>query len=288
MTASRSWLRTLLLTCLPLPALALAAACAPPDEVGGGAAADSAARSAADQPADSAHLLAHRLMEWQGGEETWERTRYLAFDWIVERDGEQVARRSHAWDRHRGDYRLTYTRGDGSRFYALFQVPSMKGDTLEPVGDVWVDGERLAGTARDSALRDAYAAFINDSYWLLMPLKWEDPGVHLAYEGMTEISPDSTFATIHLTFEPDLGVTNDEYWGFLEPETGRMAAWRFHLQGQEQKGPVIWWREWRSFGPQGIRFALDRRWSEGNTRIHFEEVTADTAPPADVFTPPGG
>jgi len=264
--------------------------CAPP-ETGSGAAADSTAApeaEGAEAPSDSARLLADRLMAWLGGDEAWERTRYLAFDWIVERGGETVARRSHAWDRREARYRLSYERDDGERFHALFDVMSMKSDTAPPRGDVWIGGERLTGAARDSALRDAYAAFINDSYWLLMPLKWEDPGVHLAYEGRTEIAPDSVFATVHLTFDEGLGVTDDQYWGFVDPETGRMAAWRYRLQGQEQAGPVIWWRDWRSYGPQGVKLALDRVWSEGDARIRFEEVAADTAPPPDAFARPGG
>lgn len=272
-----------------LPAMA-ATACAPADEAADGSGADTAeaAPDTAALASDSAQLVAERLMEWQGGEEAWDRTRYLAFDWIVERGGEQVVRRSHAWDRAEARYRVSYEREDGARFYALFDVTSMKTDTMAPSGDVWVGGEKLSGAARDSALRNAYAAFINDSYWLLMPLKWEDPGVHLAYEGTTELAGDSTFATVHLTFDEGLGVTNDQYWGFVDVESGRLAAWRYHLQGQEQEGAVIWWRDWRTFGPQEIKLALDRRWSEGDTRIHFEQVTADTAPPRDAFSPPGG
>lgn len=270
-------------------------ACGPADGPADGEADTAAAGDTAAEPgtaesaaSDSAQMLANRLMEWQGGAEAWDRTRYLAFDWIVERGGEEVARRSHAWDRDEARYRVSWEREDGTRLHALFDVTSMKSDTTDPEGEVWVDGDPLTGAARDSALRDAYGAFINDSYWLLMPLKWEDPGVHLAYEGRTELAGDSTFATVHLTFDEGLGVTNDEYWGYVDPESGRMAAWRYHLQGQEQRGSVIWWRDWRTFGPQEIRLALDRRWSEGDARIHFEQVAADTAPPDDAFAPPGG
>lgn len=247
----------------------------------------SAAPSDTAAPSDSAHLLAREVMGWQGGREAWEDTRFLRFDWIVEQDGETRVRRSHAWARWEGDYRLSYERSDGSRFFALFDVQSLADDSVADEGRVWVDGEELTGARRDSALQNAYAAFVNDSYWLLMPLKWEDPGVHLAWEGRTELPDDSTYATVHLTFESGLGVTDDQYWGFVEPETGRMAAWRYHLQGREEKGPVIWWEDWQTFGPQGLKLALDRRWSEGDTRIRFEEVAADTAVPSGIFTPPG-
>lgn len=281
---------TRLFACL---AAAAAVACAPQDgaETDGAAdTADAAATGAATgggAASDSAAHYADRLMAWQGGREAWANTRFLRFRWIVERGGETLADRSHAWDRHTGRYRLAYTRGDSSSFLALLDVGSMADDTVPPEGDAWIDGERLEGAARDSALHDAYAAFINDSYWLLMPLKWRDPGVHLAYEGTTELPDGERYATVHLTFDTGLGVTEDEYWGFVDPATGRMAAWRYHLQGQEEKGDLIWWEDWRTFGPQELKLAMNRRITSGDARIHFEDVAADTAVPDGVFSPPG-
>ncbi|HKK27736.1 MAG TPA: hypothetical protein VKB18_06610 [Gemmatimonadota bacterium] len=241
---------------------------------------------AAGTPADSAAYFACRLMSAEGGRAAWKRTRYLAFHWIVDQGGQAVADRAHRWDRRTGRYRLSFTPRDGKPFLALFDFESMRSDTTPPEGDVWVGGRKLDGAARDSALHRAYAIAINDSYWLLMPLKWDDPGVHLAYEGRTTLSDSTSYPTVHLTFESGLGVTNDEYWAFLDPESGRMAAWRYHLQGQEEKGPLIWWKGWRAFGPQGLELATDRRVEGGGMRIHFEGVVADTAVPDTAFAAP--
>ncbi|MFW6192726.1 MAG: hypothetical protein ACOC83_04490 [Gemmatimonadota bacterium] len=288
---NRTWATALLVT-----VAALAAGCGGGEvdagqAEGGDAAAATAERTSggggdAGADSDSAGLLAERVMEWHGGRDAWEATRFLRFDWIVERDGETASRRSHAWDRWEGDYRLSYTGDDDTRVVALFSLPTLASDTVSPVGDVWEDGDRLEGAARDSALEQAYRAVVNDSYWLLMPLKWEDPGVDLEYAGREELPDGESYPSVHLTFEEGLGVTNDEYWGFVDPETGEMSAWRFHLEGDEQKGPVIWWRDWRAFGPQQLKLALDRRFEAGPVRIRFEEVAADTAVPDGVFTPP--
>ena len=64
-----------------------------------------------------------------------------------------------------------------------------------------VDGEPLEGAERDSTLTDAYGTFINDSYWLLHPFKYFDPGVHLDWAGRTELSDGTSYPTVHLTFE---------------------------------------------------------------------------------------
>lgn len=273
---------TRLCACLAAAALL---ACGPrdaPDTEEADATAD-----ASSSASDSAAYYASRVMTWQGGQDAWDRTRFLRFRWIVERDGATVAERAHAWDRYTGRYLLSYTGQDSIPFLALFDVESIASDTMPPEGDVWVGDERLEGEELDSALEDAYAAFVNDSYWLLMPLKWLDPGVHLEYEGTTLLADSARYATVHLTFDPGLGVTDDQYWGFLDPETGRMAAWQYHLQGQEEKGDVIWWEDWRTFGPQELRLSLNRRFSSGDARIYFEDVAADTAVPDGVFAPPG-
>lgn len=253
----------------------------------GGGASDGGEASASptfQADSDSAVRLAERLLEWQGGADAWNRTAFLRFRWIVERGGEVLADRSHAWDRRNDRYRLTYLRDDSTRVYMLFGIRSMKSDTVPPEGHVWVGEERLEGAARDSALERGYGMFINDSYWLTMPLKWADPGVHLAYEGATELPDGNRYPTVHLTFEPDLGVTNDQYWAFLDPETGRMVAWRYHLQGRDEKGSVIWWEDWQRTGP--IRLAMNRRFEGGDTRIYFEDVEAAESVPDTVFGPP--
>lgn len=264
----------------------LAVACGPADEGGERAQAGGARGVPGAAPADSAEVLAERLVESLGGEEAWKETRFLRFRWIVERDGETVASRDHAWDRYSGRYRLSFEDRERGSVFALFDVHTLASDTLAAVGDVWVGGRRLEGAARDSALERAYAIFINDSYWLLMPLKWRDPGVHLAYEGWTELPDGERYPTVHLTFDEGLGVTNDEYWGFVDPETGRMVAWRFHLEGREEKGPVIWWRDWRDVGP--VTLAADRVWETGGTRIRLEELAASRTVPEGVFEPPSG
>lgn len=272
---------------------------------------------------DSARLLAERLKDAMGGQDAWEETRYLRFRWIVEREGQRVADRLHAWDRHEGRYRVEFDR-EGARHVAIFDLDEIRTDAaigkVPAEGEAWIDGRRLEGAARDSALHGAYGAFVNDSYWFLMPWKWTDPGVHLAYEGRRELTlpptggaaPDGgagagegapagtettgaetgteararTFEVVHLTFEPDLGMTNDEYWGFVDPETGLMHAWQYHLQGREERGEVIWWRDWREVGP--IRLSARRVWPDGVSRIYFEDLAAGPEVPPDAFAPPAG
>lgn len=258
-------------------------------EATGGAAAP-AARSAVPADTsfaaigDSARYWARRLLTSLGGPEGWRETRFLRFRWVVG-SGEEASGRLHAWDRYTGRYRLEYERDDGRPVLALFNVNRIRADSLASAGHVWVDGERLQGARRDSALRNAYGAFINDSYWLLHPFKYFDPGVHLDWAGRTELSDGRSYPTVHLTFEEDLGVTNDQYWGYVDPETGRLHAWQYHLQGREEKGDVIRWEGWERVG--AVRLAPRRVWPDGSVNIHFEELAAADTVPAGVFSRDG-
>lgn len=265
-------------------AISFAGGCAPRDGADEGGSASAATPPAT--AADSAGYLADRLLESLGGESAWASTRYLSFRWLVEREGAVVADREHAWDRYDGRYRLAYEQ-DSVRHLSLFNVNELRDDPelgKVPAGRAWIGTTELESAARDTALRRAYSIFINDSYWLLMPFKWRDPGVHLAYEGLTELSDGRAYPTVHLTFDTGLGVTEDQYWGYLDPDSGRMAAWRYHLGRSEEPGPLIWWRDWRSVGP--LRLAADRVLDSGERTIYFEDLAASRTVPDGRFDPP--
>ncbi len=287
---------TRLLALLALVSLAALPACSAEGGGSGGSEADASGQAAGSVPegvprdtsyaaiGDSARYWARQLLASLGGPEQWQETRFLRFRWIVG-SGEEATGRFHAWDRHTGRYRLEYDRDDGSHVVALFNVNRVKADSLESAGHVWVGDERLQGAERDSALQNAYGAFVNDSYWLLHPFKYFDPGVHLDWAGRTELSDGRSYPTVHLTFEADLGVTDDQYWGYIDPETGRLHAWQYHLQGREEKGDMIRWEGWQRVGD--IRLAPRRVWPDGSVNIHFEELAAADTVPAGVFTRDG-
>ena len=46
-------------------------------------------------------------------------------------------------------------------------------------GSAWLKGKALEGEEQKKPLERAYGAWVNDTYWLLMPYKLRDPGVIL-------------------------------------------------------------------------------------------------------------
>ncbi|HEX9189063.1 MAG TPA: hypothetical protein VGB87_18435, partial [Vicinamibacteria bacterium] len=57
--------------------------------------------------------VADRVMQALGGEAAWKATRYLRFDFAVDRGGKTVMRRAHWWDKWTGRYRVEGQDKDG-------------------------------------------------------------------------------------------------------------------------------------------------------------------------------
>jgi hypothetical protein len=237
-----------------------------------------AVRSVADARFDDPEVtrVHSRMVETMAPGNGWERTRYIQWDWMVNRgEGVEPTRRSHRWDRWQNDLR-TEAAVDGQQMIALFNHD-------EPLaGRVWLDGELQEGARADSLLTRANAMFVNDSYWLLMPYKWTDPGVRAEYLGEQTDDDGRRWEVVQLSFE-DVGLTpQNMYHAFVNPETGLMERW--HYIAREGAEPsMVNWSGWRFFGP--IMLAPDRP-VDGVSRIYFENLVADTVVPEGALAAP--
>ena len=217
--------------------------------------------------------VAERLMDAMGGRDVFDRVRLVEFDWTVVRDGTTVALYHHWWDRYTGRYRVEGTRPDGSHVRAVFHV-------IRPAeGTVWVAAGELSGDSAADLLDFAHGRFVNDTYWLLMPWKWLDPGVHLTYEGTRELDGESHDIVL-LSFDDGTGRTSsDRYWGWVSQRTGLMSRWQYVLQednGSPGTGDrTTWdWTDWKET-PTGLKLSTTkRRLGEGPVlEITFPAVT---------------
>jgi hypothetical protein len=127
----------------------------------------------AEEPPDKAQQLAKDVWKASGGE-NWGKVKELHFTYIVEQDGKELSRAEHDWNVAAGTDRVKW-----------------KGK------DVTVN---VAAPAQDEESKAAHARWVNDSYWLLAPLKILDPGVKISYEGMKDA--DGAFAIASLTPGP--------------------------------------------------------------------------------------
>ena len=213
------------------------------------------------------------MLAAMGGQQAFEQARYFAFDFVAVRDGREVSRRSHRWDRHRGDYRIRFNAGQDS-VVAVFNTNDPKS------GAVRVNGQDVDGPREDSLLQSAYARHINDSYWLIMPYKWRDPGVTLTSQGRQMDAQGREWDVVKLTFA-QVGLTpQNEYLAFINPQTGLMERWHHFPRAGAQ--PAIYdWKNWQRFGP--IMLATEKPSPDGATVIRFDRVKVETSVPQRAF-----
>ncbi len=133
-------------------------------------------------------------------------------------------------------------------------------------------------------MKNAYAAWINDTYWLLAPYKLRDPGVTLAHAGQETVD-GVAYDKLHLSFE-GVGLTpGDQYWMYVHPETGLVDRWAYVLEGQEPP-PTAWeWQGWERYGP-GIMLADQRVQPEGGRELPLAPISVPDELPDPVFESP--
>lgn len=225
----------------------------------------------------SALAAADSAVQAIGGWEAWNEARYIAFDFVVERDGKESRRTRHEWDRYEGNCRITGINREGISYEVVMNEKSEEGMVL-------LDGEPATEEKKTQLLNFGHGAFVNDVYWLLMPYKMHDPGVHLTDEGSRIDENGKEWRVIGLSFEPGTGMTSaDRYWVYLDPETYRVGHWQFHLEGMEEgeePGRANWSR-WTQVGP--LMLSLEKYSDKTGSTIRFENVVVTKNVPEGMF-----
>ncbi len=211
--------------------------------------------SAGDRRAQ-ARIVAEESMEAMGGWENWNATRYIRFSFF--------GFRTHHWDKGTGRYRVSWTDRESGQFHVVL----MNLNTRD--GKAFADGTEVTdGEARNRLLERAWDAWINDTYWLLMPYKLQDPGVDLVYAGEEAID-GVVFDKLHLSFQNVGNTPDDEYWAYINRETRLMEKWVYLLQlreGQDERTRGEWkWNDWRRYGD--ILLSAEREKVDGQKRYH--------------------
>jgi hypothetical protein len=187
-------------------------------------------------------VVADLVMAALGGREAWERTRYIHFAFVVRRGDEELESRTHLWDRHAGRLRYENVDRDGRPVVVLEDLGARDGTAFRA-------GERLGPADAGPLLAEAYEAWINDTYWLLMPYKMKDPGVRLRYAGETR-EGGAVYDTLELSFD-NVGLTpGDRYWAFVNRDTHLMERWSYVLQDDPPGAAPTFW-EWKGWTRRG-------------------------------------
>lgn len=215
-----------------------------------------------------ADTLAMRSFDAVGGPEAWSHVRYLKFDFGREAGTDKTVFRTHLWDRVTGDYRLEWDQ-DEDRIVVIFNVNTREGTAA-------ANGEVLPAEEQEDLLARAYRAYINDTYWLLAPIKLLDEGVTRT---MVPDSATTEQEVIKLTYD-NVGLTpGDQFWFWLNRTTGQLQTWGYILEGREEAPITKWdWLGYTPFDAEDVSVRISQRKTDmaGTTHLMTDNVSLPT------------
>jgi hypothetical protein len=230
-----------------------------------------AASTALAQAPPTVDSVVDHLTQSLGGRPAWDGTHYIRFNFL--------GRRTHWWDKWTGRHRLEGDTKDKQHYVVIENV-----NTKE--GSAWLDGKKLEGEKAQEMVKNAYGAWVNDTYWLIEPYKLRDPGVNLSYAGEETIDGNAydklavSFGTVGLT-------PGDRYWVYVNRKTGLMDQWSYILQDMPKDGPpTAWkWEGWQKYGnimlaPHRVQVGADNR------KLELTDIAVLDQLPDSVFTSP--
>jgi hypothetical protein len=207
--------------------------------------------------------LTYKVSEAAGGPKAlYERTRAIRFTFVVEAQGKRVMEAKHDWDLVAQTDRVTW-RGPEGAWDVVVHTGQQRALSAT------LDGKPLDAARQAEAAKLAYQRWVNDSYWLLMPIKLLDDGALTRELGPGQLDGQPVLQ-LNLAFKA-VGLTpGDEYTLFIDPATHRVREWELRLQGRADNPTRVTWEQHQTFGP--LTLALDHRWRDGSKRLFFEGV----------------
>ena len=188
-----------------------------------------------------AQQVAREVWKASGGE-NWSNVKRIRFAFVVEENGKELARAEHDWDVAAGTDEVQW-----------------KGKQVKV---------NLAAPGADEDSKAAYARWVNDSYWLLAPLKILDPGVTVKSEGTKEVG-GVRCETLQLSFA-QIGLTpGDKYNLYIDPQTKLVRAWDYMPDAEKTMHGT--WDKYENFG--GLHLSTEHNFGGKMIKLTNIEVT---------------
>jgi hypothetical protein len=220
--------------------------------------------------------LARRTIDILGGP-AWEKARFLSFTFNLERNGQVAASFPQQWDRTTGLYRVSGKDPKGVPFVVVENVNTK-------AGRAWQNGVEVHDPAAlQELLSIGYRRFINDTFWLLMPLKMLDPGVRRSSLGERTDACGHKWDVVKVIFEQGANVQTDVYWAWINRDTGIVEEWDMKLQGAPANElPVeVFFHDFRRVG--GLLISTRREVKGKNQVVRLDDLQVLPEVPKGAF-----
>lgn len=165
---------------------------------------------------EKATTIANKVLQAMGGTDNYNNTKFIQWDF---------AKRKLFWNKWTGDVRIE---NPEQNLVVLVNINTLKGKVYE-------NGTLLSDTSAKKWLRKGKNWWINDSYWLVMPWKLQDPGVNLSYIKTEKLDSGNLADVLQLTFN-DVGVTpENKYYVYVDQTDNLIKQWAFFPNFNDEK-----------------------------------------------------
>jgi hypothetical protein len=204
--------------------------------------------------------LADEVMNAMGGRKAWDNTHIITWNFF--------GARKLVWDKWTGNVRVDNLRDDQT---VLLNINNDQGRVFRKGAEV---------TEPDSVtkyVKQGKAAWINDSYWLVMPFKLKDSGVTLKYLGDDPTKDGKPAEVIQMTFK-GVGLTPDnKYKIWVDKQSHLVSQWAHYPKyTDEQPRFTLPWADYQKHG--GIMLSGER----GDRDL--TDIMVFTGLPGEVFS----
>jgi hypothetical protein len=224
-----------------------------------------------------AAAVAKELTDAMGGQSAWDNLPCFRFDFVAVKDGKEMARFQHWWDKKDGRCRVEGPDDQGHQVVAIFNLGDKRGISF-------TDGVPDADAATVKArIQNGYERWVNDTYWVMMPFKIRDPGTNLKYVRLQKGPQGEVWDVLELSFDANVGLTpQDHYWLYVNQKTHLVDKWEMLLTGNKPPPAAASWESWTQVGP--VRLSLLRRFQGRPVMLRFENAATPDHFDESVFT----
>lgn len=204
--------------------------------------------------------LADEVMNAMGGRKAWDNTRYIAWNFF--------GARKLVWDKWSGNVRVDNLSNDQT---VILNINTDKGRVFRN-GREETDADSVA-----KYVKQAKGAWINDSYWLVMPFKLKDSGVTLKYLGDDKTEDGKPADVLQLTFRGVGNTPDNKYKVWVDKGSRLVSQWAYFPKStDEQPRFTLPWADYKRHG--GILLSGERGQRD------LTDIMVFTGLPGEVFT----
>jgi hypothetical protein len=185
----------------------------------------------AQPDAKKANAIVKDMLDAMGGMKNYNNIHFIQWEFV---------NRKLYWDKWTGDFRVENPEANQT---ILVNINTLKGKVFE--NGVLVEDAKKS----NELLIKAKNWWINDSYWLVMPWKLQDPGVTLSYLKQEKLANGKPADILQLTFN-SVGVTpENKYWVYIDKEDQLIKQWAYYKSYNDAEPKFL--KPWNNYQKVG-------------------------------------